>query len=225
MSRTAVHGLRFVAVGQDDALAEPLLAELAVEYATRYGGTTEDGSVAGCAVTRRTNSRRRDGGMLIGAARRRARSTGGAFRRFESPRSTAELKRIWTDSGHRRRGLARVLLAELEADDRRARIPSRLPDHRRPPAGGRGALPGHRLPQAGRAAPGRGRGLPDGVRQGSAMTEPLRVGRRIRGLRLASRGVAAHRRPPAGPAAVGTGRAGRDGRARPARLHHRSTTA
>ena len=31
--------LRFVAAAQDDALAQPLLAELAVEYAQRYGGT------------------------------------------------------------------------------------------------------------------------------------------------------------------------------------------
>ena len=58
MPAPAVNHLRFVAVGQDDALAEPLLAELAVEYATRYG-TTEDGSAPGCAVTRPTNSRRR----------------------------------------------------------------------------------------------------------------------------------------------------------------------
>jgi GNAT superfamily N-acetyltransferase len=40
--------------------------------------------------------------------------TGGAFRRFDD--QTAELKRIWTDSGHRRRGLARALLDELEAE-------------------------------------------------------------------------------------------------------------
>ncbi|PRC56253.1 GNAT family N-acetyltransferase, partial [Mycobacterium sp. ITM-2017-0098] len=30
--------------------------------------------------------------------------------------TTAELKRIWTDSRHRRRGHARVLMARLEAD-------------------------------------------------------------------------------------------------------------
>ena len=30
--------LRFVAVGQDDPLAAPLIDELAVEYADRYGG-------------------------------------------------------------------------------------------------------------------------------------------------------------------------------------------
>jgi ribosomal protein S18 acetylase RimI-like enzyme len=40
--------------------------------------------------------------------------TGGAFRRFDD--QTAELNRIWTDSGHRRRGFARALLDELEAE-------------------------------------------------------------------------------------------------------------
>jgi ribosomal protein S18 acetylase RimI-like enzyme len=40
--------------------------------------------------------------------------TGGAFRRFDE--STAELKRIWTDSAHRRKGLAKKLLTELETD-------------------------------------------------------------------------------------------------------------
>jgi GNAT superfamily N-acetyltransferase len=38
--------------------------------------------------------------------------TGGAFRRFDE--HTAELKRIWTRATHRRRGLARLLLTELE---------------------------------------------------------------------------------------------------------------
>jgi GNAT superfamily N-acetyltransferase len=40
--------------------------------------------------------------------------TGGAFRRFDA--DTAELKRIWTDAGHRRQGLARVLLAHQESE-------------------------------------------------------------------------------------------------------------
>jgi GNAT superfamily N-acetyltransferase len=40
--------------------------------------------------------------------------TGGAFRRFDA--ETAELKRIWTHSRHRRRGYARALLAALEAE-------------------------------------------------------------------------------------------------------------
>ena len=40
--------------------------------------------------------------------------TGGAFRRFDD--ETAELKRIWTDARHRRRGHARALLTALERE-------------------------------------------------------------------------------------------------------------
>jgi hypothetical protein len=32
---------QFLVVGPDDPVAQPLLAELAVEYAQRYGGTPE----------------------------------------------------------------------------------------------------------------------------------------------------------------------------------------
>ncbi|MFB9072269.1 GNAT family N-acetyltransferase [Citricoccus parietis] len=38
----------------------------------------------------------------------------GAYRRYD--RHTAELKRIWTHHEHRRRGLARFVLARLEAE-------------------------------------------------------------------------------------------------------------
>ncbi|MDT5235370.1 MAG: hypothetical protein QOF47_1357, partial [Mycobacterium sp.] len=41
MSVPTVDNLRFVAVSQDDPLAEPLLAELTVEYASRYGVAEE----------------------------------------------------------------------------------------------------------------------------------------------------------------------------------------
>ena len=41
MTVPAIDELRFVAVSQDDPLAAPLLAELAVEYAGRYGGTEQ----------------------------------------------------------------------------------------------------------------------------------------------------------------------------------------
>jgi ribosomal protein S18 acetylase RimI-like enzyme len=103
--------LRFVAVGQDDPLAAPLLAELATEYAERYGGTPEG-------VTRWLRSHPAaefappDGAMLVGMVDG-VPVTGGAFRRFDE--DTAELKRIWTDSGHRRRGHARALLTALES--------------------------------------------------------------------------------------------------------------
>jgi len=113
--RARVNRLRFVAVGQQDPLAEPLLAELAVEYASRYGATED-------AVSKWLRGYPADefappgGGLLIGlsAASGSRPVTGGAFRRFDD--ATAELKRIWTDSRYRRRGYARALLVELEAE-------------------------------------------------------------------------------------------------------------
>jgi GNAT superfamily N-acetyltransferase len=112
MTVPAVNRLRFVAVGQDDPLAEPLLAELAIEYATRYGSTQ-------AAVAKWLRDYPADefapphGGLLIGLLDDLP-VTGGAFRRFDD--TTAELKRIWTDSRYRRQGHAKALLKELEAE-------------------------------------------------------------------------------------------------------------
>jgi GNAT superfamily N-acetyltransferase len=111
MGVSAVNGLRFVAVGQEDPLVEPLLAELTVEYATRYGVTGDQVStwLRGYPAAEFAAPH---GGLLIGLLEGRP-VTGGAFCRFDD--DTAELKRIWTDSGHRRRGHAKALLTELEA--------------------------------------------------------------------------------------------------------------
>jgi GNAT superfamily N-acetyltransferase len=103
--------LRFVATTHDDALAQPLLAELAVEYAERYGGTP-DVHLSWLPVPA-DELAAPDGGLLIGVLQD-VPVTGGAFRRFDA--DTAELKRIWTDRAHRRRGYARTLLAALEAE-------------------------------------------------------------------------------------------------------------
>jgi GNAT superfamily N-acetyltransferase len=104
--------LDFVPAALDDALAEPLLAELAVEYADRYDSTTP--TVLAWLKDNPTDEfAPPDGGMLIGLLDGRP-VTGGGFRRFDA--DTAELKRIWTDSAHRRRGYAMALLAELEAE-------------------------------------------------------------------------------------------------------------
>ena len=104
--------LRFVSVGQDDPLAEPLLAELALEYAGRYGATVQ--AVAKWLRTYPADEfGAPDGGLLVGVLDGQP-VTGGAFRRFDD--ATAELKRIWTDSRHRRRGHAKALLVELEAE-------------------------------------------------------------------------------------------------------------
>lgn len=104
--------LKFVPAALDDALAQPLLAELAVEYANRY-----DRPVPTVLAWLKDNPTDEfappDGGMLIGLLDDRS-VTGGGFRRFDA--ETAELKRIWTDNAHRRRGYAVALLAELEAE-------------------------------------------------------------------------------------------------------------
>jgi GNAT superfamily N-acetyltransferase len=112
MSVPAVNQLRFVAVSQDDPLAQPLLAELAIEYAQRYGGT-EQRIMNWLRSYPAAEFAPPGGGLLIGLLDGQP-VTGGAFRRFDA--DTAELKRIWTVSGQRRRGHAKALLAELEAE-------------------------------------------------------------------------------------------------------------
>jgi GNAT superfamily N-acetyltransferase len=110
MSVSAVNSVRFVMVGQHDPLAEPLLAELAVEYADRYGGSA-DAVLAWLRKFPSAEFAAPGGGLLIGLLDGQP-VTGGAFRRFDA--ETAELKRIWTDSRYRRQGHAKALLAELE---------------------------------------------------------------------------------------------------------------
>ncbi|MHA7134849.1 GNAT family N-acetyltransferase [Oerskovia turbata] len=129
------------AVRLHDPLVRPLLDELAHEYATRYRTLLDEEDlraemehypaadfapphgelvlllaegepVAGGAFRRRAEPE-------VGEAARRTRpreSTRGATHADDaSPLvPTAELKRIWTHSAHRRRGLARRVLAELE---------------------------------------------------------------------------------------------------------------
>ncbi|WP_422742574.1 GNAT family N-acetyltransferase [Mycobacterium sp. WMMD1722] len=114
MSRT--EELTFVAVEPDDPLAQPLLAELADEYAERYDGR-RDRILAWLTGYPKDEFAAPGGTLLIGLVDGKP-VTGGAFRRFGivDGLPTAELKRIWTDSGHRRRGFARALLAALEAD-------------------------------------------------------------------------------------------------------------
>lgn len=103
--------LQFVRVAQDDPLARPLLAELADEYAQRYGRTPEFHRTWLRIPSAELASP--DGGLLVGVLDG-VPVTGGAFRRYDA--ETAEFKRIWTDRGHRRRGYAKVLLAVLEAE-------------------------------------------------------------------------------------------------------------
>ncbi|GAA0899410.1 GNAT family N-acetyltransferase [Pseudonocardia zijingensis] len=98
-------------VAYTDPLVLPLLAELDREYSTRYGHTLGD-----LAQEMRRGVQEfgpPDGGLLLLLSDGEP-VAGGAFRRYDA--RTAELKRIWTHSAHRRRGLARRVLAELERE-------------------------------------------------------------------------------------------------------------
>ena len=109
---TATPRPRFVAATQDDPLAQPLLTELAAEYAQRYDSTPQN-VLTWLRGYPTDEFAPPDGGLLIGVLGG-VPVTGGAFRRYDA--ETAELKRVWTDRAYRRRGYATALLAELEAE-------------------------------------------------------------------------------------------------------------
>ncbi|MFF1384399.1 GNAT family N-acetyltransferase [Arthrobacter sp. NPDC058288] len=96
-----------------DARVRPLLDELAQEYDTRYGDLF--GRKAAAEELNRYPAAEfaAPGGALLIVQENGESVAGGAFRRHGP--GTAEFKRIWTHSAHRRRGLARFVLAELEA--------------------------------------------------------------------------------------------------------------
>jgi GNAT superfamily N-acetyltransferase len=105
-------GLVVLELPMGDARVRPLLDELAVEYDSRYGNRFGRGAAAE-ELNRYPAAEFQppDGALLI--IQENGRSVaGGAFRRYDA--QTAEFKRIWTHSAHRRRGLARRVLAELE---------------------------------------------------------------------------------------------------------------
>lgn len=98
-------------VDYTDPLVLPMLTELDREYRARYRHTL--GDLAEEMRRERARFAPPDGGLIL-LVQADVPVAGGAFRRHDV--RTAELKRIWTDSAHRRRGLARRVLAELEAE-------------------------------------------------------------------------------------------------------------
>ncbi|WP_263173208.1 GNAT family N-acetyltransferase [Streptomyces sp. SCSIO ZS0520] len=98
-----------VQVAVSDPLAAPLLRELADEYTARYGPEAHR------ELTRYPDTEfAPPHGVLLLLLTGGRPIAGGAFRRYDA--TTAEVKRVWTHSAHRRRGLARRVLTELEQE-------------------------------------------------------------------------------------------------------------
>lgn len=112
---STTRGLEVRAVRQDDPLAAPLLEELAVEYSTRYERSFDE-QYEDLTTYPEECFAPPDGALLV-LLERGIPVAGGAFQRYDD--HTAELKRIWTSRQHRRRGLGRIVVIELEAEARR----------------------------------------------------------------------------------------------------------
>ena len=96
----------------DDPRVRPLLDELALEYDTRYADLFGRGAAAEELNRYPAGEFAGPDGAVFIVQEDGESVAGGAFRRHGP--DTAEFKRIWTHSAHRRRGLARFVLAELE---------------------------------------------------------------------------------------------------------------
>ncbi|TGD96175.1 GNAT family N-acetyltransferase [Methylobacterium nonmethylotrophicum] len=102
----------FVSTTPLDPRAQPLFDQLTWEYVTRYG--TYFGGPPGAEMTRYpADLFAPPHGHFLLLLRDGVAIAGGAFKRFDE--RTAELKRVWTDPSLRRQGLARRVVAELEA--------------------------------------------------------------------------------------------------------------
>lgn len=120
----------------DDPLVRPLLEDLAHEYATRYSDHLTEAELLREMSEYPASDFAAPHGRLILVLAAGAPVAGGAYRRRTEPElgdvarsahpaaaraadgspavPTAELKRIWTHNAHRRQGLARLVLTELE---------------------------------------------------------------------------------------------------------------
>ena len=98
----------------EDPRALPLIEELSREYDERYG--LNDGIPSSVELHRypAEHFSARLGGAFLLIIRDGVAVAGGAFKRVDA--TTAEVKRVWTSSAHRRQGLARVVMAELESE-------------------------------------------------------------------------------------------------------------
>ena len=94
-------------------ISRPLIEQLTAEYQSRYGDHFEKGGAA-VEMNRYPPERFAEPeGTFILLLRDGRPIAGGAFMRYDE--TTAEFKRMWTDAGHRRQGLAQRVLTELES--------------------------------------------------------------------------------------------------------------
>jgi GNAT superfamily N-acetyltransferase len=105
-------GRQVVQVPLHDARVRPLLTELAAEYTSRYGN--RGGSVEAELTRYPAAEFEPPHGAVLLVLSDGISVAGGAFRRWDE--RTAEFKRIWTASTHRRQGLARLVLNQLETE-------------------------------------------------------------------------------------------------------------
>jgi GNAT superfamily N-acetyltransferase len=108
---------RFLYTTPLDSRAKPLLDELAVEYDTRYGDLLREPGEPREMERYPADVFAPPQGNFLLLLRGGVAIGGGAFKRLDD--DTAELKRMWTRSDLRRRGLSRQVLVELEAQVRR----------------------------------------------------------------------------------------------------------
>jgi GNAT superfamily N-acetyltransferase len=111
--RRAEQRVRLVTMA--DPATAPMVAELADEYRRRYGAEAAAREMAGHPDAEFAPPH---GGVVL-LEEDGAPVAGGAFRRADTP-GAAEFKRVWTAGAHRRRGLGRRVMAELEAAAARA---------------------------------------------------------------------------------------------------------
>jgi polar amino acid transport system permease protein len=111
-SRTLV----FRTVHPDDPAAAPLLADLEHEYDTRYGDSSDEPASVELRRWSAEDFVAPRGAFLL-LFEDDQLVAGGAFKPYDA--ETVELKRIWTAPAARGRGLAGLVVAELETEARR----------------------------------------------------------------------------------------------------------
>ncbi|CAD6532271.1 GNAT family N-acetyltransferase [Paraburkholderia metrosideri] len=110
----AVPDERFVYVHVSDPLARPLFDELVYEYSSRYEGLINKEEIANELQRYPAEAFAAPHGAFVLLLRDGQAIAGGALMPHTDP-GTTEFKRIWASRHHRRQGLARRILVELEA--------------------------------------------------------------------------------------------------------------